>query len=317
VKDAGACPLEALSVYGPRQGFEEFLAKKRGVAVSQIEAKALPTEVVDYLDYQPQKTPLRWEFATRNFTMVLSYILFPGQRCTEHDYLLRARCADESAREPARGVRAEPLQAADGVHDPAVLHVHDGVPQRGDDDPIVPPAEEIPARAAACRLRRLSSHHVDPAQDGAEGIVLAKGILGVGAGIAAGWWLAPVIGHRLLGTGADGSISLLNTFWALVLPGMANGFSIFLLKGFFDSLPRELYEAADIDGANEWTKFWLITMNLSKPILAVMALGAFTAAYAEFLMALVIIPDPNMWTLMVWLYQMQASAHRPWCTQAS
>ena len=101
----------------------------------------------------------------------------------------------------------------------------------------------------------------------------------------------------------------MNTFWALILPGMANGFSIFLLKGFFDSLPRELYEAADLDGAGEWTKFWLITMNLSKPVLAVLALGAFTGAYGEFMMALVIIPDQRMWTIMVWLYQLQVGSH--------
>ncbi len=56
---------------------------------------------------------------------------------------------------------------------------------------------------------------------------------------------------------------LINTFGALVVPGLVNGFSIFLLKGFFDSLPRELYEAADIDGASEWQIFWGITMNLS------------------------------------------------------
>jgi multiple sugar transport system permease protein len=109
--------------------------------------------------------------------------------------------------------------------------------------------------------------------------------------------------------GGESTVSLLNTFWALVLPGMANGFSIFLLKGFFDSLPRELYEAADLDGANEWTKFWTLTMNLSKPILAVLALGAFTAAYSEFMMALVIIPDPKMWTIMVWLFELQTWAH--------
>jgi multiple sugar transport system permease protein len=105
------------------------------------------------------------------------------------------------------------------------------------------------------------------------------------------------------------TVSLLNTFWALVLPSMANGFSIFLLKGFFDSLPQELYEAAAIDGATEWHKFWLITMSLSKPILAVLALGAFTAAYSEFMMALVIIPDQRMWTLMVWLFQLQTASH--------
>lgn len=100
-------------------------------------------------------------------------------------------------------------------------------------------------------------------------------------------------------------LRLLNTFAALLLPGMANGYAIFLLKGFFDSLPRELYEAADIDGAGEWQKFWLITMNCSKPILAVIALGAFTGAYANFMYAFILCQDREMWTLMVWLYQLQ------------
>ncbi|MBI4024849.1 MAG: carbohydrate ABC transporter permease [Verrucomicrobia bacterium] len=99
--------------------------------------------------------------------------------------------------------------------------------------------------------------------------------------------------------------NLLNTFWALVLPGLASGYSIFLLKGFFDSLPRELYESATIDGAGEWTVFWNITMALSKPILAVMALSSFTGAFGTFFYALIICPDEKMWTLMVWLYQLQ------------
>ncbi len=99
------------------------------------------------------------------------------------------------------------------------------------------------------------------------------------------------------------AFGLLNTFGALVLPALVNGFSIFLLKGFFDSLPKELYEAADIDGASEWQIFWGITMNLSKPILAVIALGAFTAAYSAFFFALILAPEEKMWTLMVWIYQ--------------
>ncbi len=103
-------------------------------------------------------------------------------------------------------------------------------------------------------------------------------------------------------------LGLLNTFGALVLPSLVNGFSIFLLKGFFDSLPRELYEAADIDGASEWQIFWGITMNLSKPILAVIALGAFTSAYGAFFFALILAPDPEMWTLMVWIYQLRQEA---------
>lgn len=105
--------------------------------------------------------------------------------------------------------------------------------------------------------------------------------------------------------------SLLNTYGALVLPTLANGFSIFLLKGFFDSLPKELYEAAELDGASEWKMFWLIAMNLSKPILAVKALGAFVAAYSAFFFALVLAPDPEMWTIMVFVYQLQQSVTTP------
>ena len=99
--------------------------------------------------------------------------------------------------------------------------------------------------------------------------------------------------------------NLLNTFWALILPGMANGYSIFLLKGFFDSQPRELYESAMIDGAGEFRIFWQFTMALSKPILAVIALNAFTLAYSNFMMAMLICQDQKMWTLLPWLYQLQ------------
>ena len=98
---------------------------------------------------------------------------------------------------------------------------------------------------------------------------------------------------------------LLNTFWALVLPGAAHGFSIFILKGFFDGLPQELYEAASIEGAPERWMFWNVTLALTKPILAVTALGAFTSAYGAFLFALIICPDERMWTISVWLYQFQ------------
>ena len=105
-------------------------------------------------------------------------------------------------------------------------------------------------------------------------------------------------------------LHLLNTFAALILPGMANGFSIFLLKGFFDSLPRELYESAQLDGAGEWTMFWHLTMSLSKPILAVIALGAFTGAYSNFMFAFVVCQDQKMWTMMVWLYQLQSMSGR-------
>ncbi|MCS7047902.1 MAG: carbohydrate ABC transporter permease [Verrucomicrobiae bacterium] len=103
-------------------------------------------------------------------------------------------------------------------------------------------------------------------------------------------------------------LGLLNTFAALVLPGMANGFSIFILKGFFDTLPRELYEAGQLDGASELRMFYQITVPLCKPVFAYIALITFTAAYGAFLFALTVCQDPNMWTLMVWLYDLNATA---------
>ncbi len=98
---------------------------------------------------------------------------------------------------------------------------------------------------------------------------------------------------------------MLNTFWALVLPGLANGYGIFLLKGFFDSLPAELYEAALIDGASEIVIFFRMSLPLTTPILAIMALGAFTHAYSAFMFAFLTCQDPKMWTLMVFLYEFQ------------
>jgi ABC-type glycerol-3-phosphate transport system permease component len=100
-------------------------------------------------------------------------------------------------------------------------------------------------------------------------------------------------------------LGLLNTFAALVLPGLANGYSIFLLKGFFDSLPQELYEAALIDGASEMTIFLRMALPLTKPILAIIALGAFTHAYSAFMFAFLTCQDSSMWTLMVFLYEFQ------------
>ncbi len=112
-------------------------------------------------------------------------------------------------------------------------------------------------------------------------------------------------------------LGLLNTFAALVLPTVANGLSIFVLKGFFDALPRELYEAATIDGAGEWQIFRHITLPMTTPILAVNALNAFVAAYNSWEWALLVCQRQSHWTLSVWLYQMSRQfAGSPWVVMA-
>ena len=112
-------------------------------------------------------------------------------------------------------------------------------------------------------------------------------------------------------------LGLLNTFAALVLPTVANGLSIFVLKGFFDALPRELYEAATIDGAGEWQIFRHITLPMTTPILAVNALNAFVVAYNSWEWALLVCQRQSHWTLSVWLYQMSRQfAGSPWVVMA-
>ena len=112
-------------------------------------------------------------------------------------------------------------------------------------------------------------------------------------------------------------LGLLNTFAALVLPTVASGMSIFILKGFFDALPRELYEAAAIDGAGEWTVFLRITLPMTTPILAVNALNSFIHAYSSWEWAFLVCQKESHWTLAVWMYQMsQTFSHQPWCVMA-
>ncbi|MCW3062316.1 MAG: Maltose/maltodextrin transporter, permease protein MalG [Capsulimonas sp.] len=112
-------------------------------------------------------------------------------------------------------------------------------------------------------------------------------------------------------------LNLLNTFWALVLPAAASGYAIFLMKGFFDSLPRELYEAGTLDGATEMRMFASITLPLSRPIFAVIALDAFRAAYSAFMFALLVCQSPKMWTMMVWIYELGSSGAPQYVTMAA
>lgn len=113
------------------------------------------------------------------------------------------------------------------------------------------------------------------------------------------------------------SMGLLNTLPALVLPTVANGLSIFVLKGFFDALPKELYEAAEIDGAKEWQIFLMVTLPMTTPILAVNALNAFLQAYNSWEWALLVCQNESHWTLAVWMYQMSRTlGGAPWVVMA-
>lgn len=107
--------------------------------------------------------------------------------------------------------------------------------------------------------------------------------------------------HDFLGTG----VSLINSFWSLLLAFSAWGWAIFLLKGFFDGLPSDLLESARIDGAGSMQVLARIVMPLSKPVLAVILLNTFMAVYNQFLFPLILLPDSSKWTIMIRIYATQ------------
>ncbi|MPZ85604.1 MAG: ABC transporter permease subunit [Actinophytocola sp.] len=99
--------------------------------------------------------------------------------------------------------------------------------------------------------------------------------------------------------------TLINTFWAVWLPSGANAFNILLVQRFFDHLPREVFEAATVDGAGPFRLFWSVVLPMSRPILGVVSVFAVIAAWKDFLWPLLVLPDPDLQPLSVRLPALQ------------
>ncbi|WP_454043534.1 sugar ABC transporter permease [Cellulosimicrobium sp. Marseille-Q8652] len=84
--------------------------------------------------------------------------------------------------------------------------------------------------------------------------------------------------------------------------GGALGVNTFLMYGFFNTVPRELDEAAKIDGATHTQIYWTIILRLVAPILAVVALLSFISTFGEFIIARIVLSSESNWTLAVGLY---------------
>ncbi|WP_242258665.1 carbohydrate ABC transporter permease [Streptococcus thoraltensis] len=87
------------------------------------------------------------------------------------------------------------------------------------------------------------------------------------------------------------SLGWANTFLAIIVPGLASVYNVFLVRQFMRSIPVELDESAYIDGANEFQIFWHIIFPLIKPILLVVALFSFTASWNDFLWPSIVMTD--------------------------
>lgn len=102
-------------------------------------------------------------------------------------------------------------------------------------------------------------------------------------------------------------VNLLNTFWAVWLPASASAFNVLLVSRFFQAIPRDLFDAARIDGAGAARIFWSVVLPLSRPILGVVSLLTIIGSYKDFLWPLLVLPDPELQPISVALPRIESS----------
>jgi arabinogalactan oligomer / maltooligosaccharide transport system permease protein len=100
------------------------------------------------------------------------------------------------------------------------------------------------------------------------------------------------------------SLGLVNTYFGVIIPYAVGSLSlsVFIMKGAFDSIPREIDEAAAIDGASEFRIFWRILTPLTLPSIATISLWAFMGSWLDWALAHVMLENNSLWTLPLALY---------------
>jgi multiple sugar transport system permease protein len=100
-------------------------------------------------------------------------------------------------------------------------------------------------------------------------------------------------------------LGLINSYAALILPGVIDAYGIFLLKQYMETIPDEILDAARVDGAGPFRRFWQIVVPLSRPALGTLAIFRFLFVWNDYLWPLVIIREEPMYTLTIGIANMQ------------
>ena len=109
------------------------------------------------------------------------------------------------------------------------------------------------------------------------------------------------------------NLHLLDSLWGLVVVYSAGtAFNMFLLRGFFEEIPQDLFDAATIDGAGPFRTFWSIALPLARPALAAVAIFSFLGAWDEFTWALTAINNQDLYTLPIALRLFQQQHGTEW-----
>ncbi|HKF94745.1 MAG TPA: carbohydrate ABC transporter permease [Gammaproteobacteria bacterium] len=94
-------------------------------------------------------------------------------------------------------------------------------------------------------------------------------------------------------------INWINTYWPLIIPDIAVPFGIFMLTQFFRSIPKELEEAAYMDGASRFRTYWSVALPLSRPALLTLAILQFQGAWNDYTKPLLFLQKPDLMTLTI------------------
>ncbi len=108
------------------------------------------------------------------------------------------------------------------------------------------------------------------------------------------------------------SLGLINSLWAVILPGAATPTGVFLLRQYMMTLPRDLIEAARMDKASEWQIYTRIVLPLSLPALAVLAIFSVMWRWNEFLWPLAVLTKSESYTLQIGLNAFQGELQVQW-----
>jgi multiple sugar transport system permease protein len=100
-------------------------------------------------------------------------------------------------------------------------------------------------------------------------------------------------------------IGLINTYHALIWPGVVDAYGIFLLRQYMETIPSELLDAARVDGAGPFRVFWKIVLPLSRPALGTLAIFRFLFVWNDYLWPLVVLRKSEMYTLAIGIANMQ------------
>lgn len=116
-------------------------------------------------------------------------------------------------------------------------------------------------------------------------------------------------GNNLLGQGGSG---IINTYFALILPGMASSFGVYMMREFFRMLPDQLLDAARMDGASEFGILTKIFLPLARPPLVAVGIFTFSYSWNDFFWPLIMTSTPNMYTLTLGISMMKTQYFTEW-----